>query len=199
MDLAPYKIKLSKNKVAGKSFHQYVLTYKTGRESAGQAGYPILSALAGDSDLILELDTELFYGVSQDPDRCAEKLLKDIRSLNLDHSSRLVASRRPVRFFGLSLERKDGKQAHQIAAYVPNRIWKEPFFRDVLPACGARYYITREPMDARTVLDGLFTLSDEQKVAMFRLILFHLAEHRIVGIMSAEDQEVELRSLLGLR
>ncbi len=199
MDLAPYKIKLSKNKDGNNAYCQYVLTYKKGKGHAGQAGYDILSALAGDSDLILELNTELFYGVSREPDKCAEKLLKDIQALNLEHYYRMVTSGTPLRLFGLTLERKDKKQAYQIAVHVPNRIWKEPFFRDVLPACGARYYIAREPMDARFVLDGLFDLSEEQKAAMFRRVLFHLAEQGVIGIMSAEEQENELRSLLGLR
>lgn len=199
MDLVPYKIKLRRNRNTDNGLHQYALTYQRGNGHINQAGYDILSALTGDSDLIIELNTDLLYGVSPEPDKCAEKFLEDIRNLNLAHSSRTAPSKYPVRFLGFTLERRDKKQSYEIAAYVPNKVWKNASFRDVLPVCGARYYITREPMDAQTTVDNLPALSEEQKAAMFRWILFHVNEYARFGILSAADSEKELRGLLGLR
>lgn len=199
MELAPYKIKLCRNKNTGDGSCQYSLTYKIGKGDISQAGYDILSALAGDSDLIIELNTDLFSGVSQDPWKCSEKLLSDIQTYNLVYNSRSGPSRALVHFFGMTVERRDKKQVQETAAYVPNSIWKNPSFRDFLPACGARYYITGEPMDARTAVDSLFTLPEEQKAVRFRMILFHMAQYARFGIVSEKVSEEELRGLLGLK
>jgi len=197
MDLARYKIKLRGGKDARKGYYQYSLTYRGGENSP--AAYDIISALAGDSDIIIEFNTDLFYGVSQEPDKCAEKFLEDIRSLNLEHVSRRVPSQYPVVFLGITIGRMSKVQAYEIAAYVPNNVWKDPSFRDVLPSCGARYYIAGNPTDAGAVLAVLPDLSEERKASMFRLILFHVAAFERFGIISAGDAEKELRGLLGLK
>lgn len=198
MDLAQYRIKLRRNRDGSSRLHQYALTYKRVKGHINQAGYDIVSALAGDSDLIVEFSTDLFYGVGTDPGKCAEKFLNDIQSMNLEHISRKVPSQLPVVILGINMGKKEKLQAHEIAAYVPNRVWKSPSFRDVLPVCGARFYIAGEPADARKALDNLFDLSEEQKAAAFRMILFHMAEYERFGIMSASDMEKELRGMLGL-
>ena len=198
MSLGAYKIKLRRNKDAGKGFYQYSLTYKKGTGHTSQVSYDILSAIAGDSDLLIELNTDLFYGVSPEPDKYAEKFLKDVQSLNLEYISRKVPSQYPVTVLGVTIRRRDNMQAYEIAAYVPNVIWKNASFKDVLPACGARYYIARETMDAKAVVNNLPDLSEEQKISMFRLVVFHMAELERFGIVSASDSE-ELLGLLGLR
>ena len=47
-----------------------------------------------------------------------------------------------------------------------------------------KYYIARETMDAKAVVNNLPDLSEEQKISMFRLVVFHMAELERFGIVS---------------
>lgn len=199
MALDKYKLKLKKNKGrTDENLPGYSLSYKTNALNPNPAGYAILSALAGNHDVVIELNTDMFRNMSGIGEDAAAKFLKDAISRHLAHSCKKVRSEQMQTFFGFPTGSKRKKEAQRIAAYIPNVVWREESFQSVLPVCGAVYYFADEPMDAEAIVNDIWNMAEEEKASRFRMIVFNMAEFGQMGITTRSVGEEGLEGLLGL-
>jgi hypothetical protein len=199
VDFKKYRIKLHKaaNSKSG-SFRRYSLTYSPRGENSSLVAYNIVAALAAGNDVVMELDSDLFPRGKINDMSYSEKLLADIHSLGLVHSHKKVPSERQTTYFGIPANRKKVEMVDKIAVYVPNGVWMFESFKDVIPACGARFYVVKGSMDADTAVNAIWSLSEEAKASTYLLSVFCLVEIGQMGITSETLGEREIKSILGI-
>jgi hypothetical protein len=196
--LDSFKLKLKKNKGnAGAEFPQYSLSYKWDQKSPCKAVYAIISALKGSSDVIIEVHTDFFGGIN-DKENFIADFLNNIALHKLEYRHRKVPTNQRPSIFGIPIGKKVKEDAHEIAVFVPARLWEEEFITDILPVYGARYYISKAPADDRDILNDIWSMSYEEKADAFKLILFNMALIGQMGIVSNYLGKEDFIELLGL-
>ncbi|NLN64104.1 MAG: hypothetical protein GX144_01600 [Clostridiaceae bacterium] len=198
MSLNQIKMKLLKNKEpVDIGSPQYSLRYRARFDNPRDISYPILSALIGNADVIVMLNSGLFQNAWQGDVHPIEKFLNRIRQLELFHTYRKTPQEKNLSFFGFQTQRKKKVDVEEIAVYVPNQVWRESF-REILPLCGARYLVTKAPMSVSTFMNGILGLSEEEISTMFSICIFDLAPVGQMGISSKQLDQKQIALCLGL-
>lgn len=199
MAIGKYRIKIKKNRdTVNVDYPQYSLIYKKDTRNPNRASYDILSAFIGNGDIVMEYNSDLHIELGGKKMQYAAELLNQIHTYQLEFVHKNNPSQHRVTLFGVPLENRKKAEADEVVAYVPNHIWKEETFVDVLPACGARYYITRGALDAGSILDTLQKMSEEEKTETFKLIVFDLTSFGQMGISTKYLGLDDLNELLGI-
>ncbi len=197
MSLGKYRLKLQKNKDFQTSGGpQYTLKYSTKSDNPRHVSHAILSAMIGNDDVILLVSTEFFSNLNQKGPGPVEKFIERARS----HGLFLVQRSRPVEqkisFFGFQSRMKKKVEVQEVAAYVPNQVWRDSF-ADILPLCGARYFVTPQTMSVSTFINHVLDMSEEEIAKTFKTRIFDLAQAGQMGISSDLSLE-EISHRLGL-
>ena len=197
MSMDKYKLKLSRNNDKNKETPRYSLTYKPGARSVSYVCHDILSAMIGEHDVMIELSTDLLFGPRGKERAYVAAFLNRINDFRVAVLYRSVPSDRKNMIFGVPIDKRKKEMADEVVAYVPNTVWREASFADIIPIYGARYYVWKEPLDAETAVNEFWEMGEDEKACAFNLIIFDIAAIGQAGIDTKLGEET-LRRMLGL-
>lgn len=191
------KIKLTRNK-EGLGGPQYSVTYKVNPRRC--VSHAILSALVGDRDVVMVMNTDLTFGLAGKEQQDFEEFLQGVKERGLVYANRTVPSNKQVTIFGLVLSKtkKKKEDAQEIAVYVPNAVWRQEDFGRCLPTCGVQYYIAEAPMDQTENIQAILDMPEEERAEAFVMDVYDIAQLGQIGINARTMGEEDLRTLLGI-
>ena len=190
-----HKIKLTRNK-EGQEGPQYSVTYKANLKN--RVSYAILSALIGDRDVVMTIDTDLFFGTVNNEKAYLDEWVERFRAKGLAYSDRTVPSNKSFAVFGFVMNRgkKSKKEARQIAVYIPNAVWREEDF--CLPAYGTQYYMAKAPMEAGETAARVLDMTGEEIAETFAMDVFDISVLGQIGLNARDMGEEALKRVLEL-
>lgn len=200
MPLGKYSLKLKKNKnYIDQNSPQYSLSYRVKKEDPRHASHAILSALIGCNDVIIELNTDLIDNKFEKNVQSFDRFVNYIRSSKLEYSNRNIPSKKIYSIFGFNIESNKKKELQEFLVYVPNKVWSDTSFKDFLPVCGARYYITESPMASESIVSKLPEMDEKEKKETFKLIVFDYTLIGQMGLVSDKLCREDFQKLLGCK
>lgn len=194
-----------------------------GRQNTGaanrSASYAIISRLKEQSDLFLEIKSELLNLPPGERGAAGFSFLETVRRFGLDYRHRKRTSPKNTRVFGIEITfGKHTIEEHDILAYLPDSIWRREDFYSWLPLYGVRYYVpaaaldgtaagvaspgalTRDAsrLDVSSVLDRLWQeeIDPETQLKIFRWIGFDCINFGQMGISSNSLTLQDLKRIL---
>jgi len=195
-----YKLKLRENSnISDQNIPRFSLSYQVKKVDPGNASYDILTALSDNSDIIIELDTDYLDDKLNINRRCFQRFTNTVSSLGLTHSLKEFASTHSYSMFGFQMESRKKKQTHKFAVYVPRNVWENELFKDNLPICGARYYVTKSPMNAEDIVNKIWTMDEKEIKKIFKLIIFDFTFYGQMGIVTDLFNKEDIHRLLGYK
>lgn len=200
MELKNRIIKLKDNKIRGRlDTAQYTLTYRPekGRRESAAVSHAILSALKGEGDVLLEINTSLMYDPGMPHEDLIYKCIDAAKRLELEYRySKVPSSSRPS-LFERFLTKKPG-DAHDLLVRIPAQSWEDEGLLDLILAYGARYYMGWDSSGSENPLDSCLNMMDREKLDRFRIIAFDIGIMGHMGINSAALEPAEVKKLLGI-
>ncbi|NLB79799.1 MAG: hypothetical protein GX796_13435 [Clostridiaceae bacterium] len=197
--MAKYKLKLidGGNKVKDGT-PQFTLLYNAEKgKPQTNISYEVLSLLKGDHDVVIEVDTALIIQSKNNNKFSHEEFITEIRNRKLEYSYKKSQSQKQD-FFSFLFKAKKIDDDHNITVYVPDNVWMDETLQNILPTCGVKYYIMKKTDDARTVLDKMNLMLDEEKFEYFEYIIFDVSEFNQMGISSKHFGLNDIKKLLGI-
>ncbi|NLM27737.1 MAG: hypothetical protein GX211_06110 [Clostridiaceae bacterium] len=195
-----YKIKLKENSSSvDHNLPRFSLSYRAKKSDPRHVSYNILTALSENSDIIIELNTDFFDSNPNVNGQYFQQFADEVLSLGLTYSRKEFPSARCYSILGFRIESKNKKNAQKIAVYVPRDIWTNESFRNHLPICGARYYITNRPMDAEDIVNKIWTMDGKEIKNTFKLIIFDYTFYGQMGIETNLYNIDDFNKLLGYK
>lgn len=199
MDLSGKILKLKDSKIRGSlETAQYILTYKHSKNSdeASRTSHAILSALGNDGEVLLELNSSLFYNSDKSQDELVFKCLDYAKELGFKYRYRKIVPSGSSGFLGKFLLKKKGN-AHELMVLIPAENWQsESILKFILPY-GARYYISNSQSEDN-LLEEIGNMTDREKLGFFKVIAFDLAMLGHMGINSSVLELDDVRKLLSI-
>lgn len=182
---------------------QYSISYHAEKKKDNtKVSYNIISALAENKDIIIEINTSLFIGGRRIVNKIVDDFLSEIQRLSLAHYHRNIKVTGSRGFFSFLFARDKEEEAHEILVYVPNKIWKNNELYNMLPNLGLRYYIvdanTDSDEDAKAILDKMNILNDQAKIDSFSMIIFDISSCNQMGIMTKKYTAGQIKKTLGI-
>lgn len=170
-------------------------------EDAKKLSYTIISRLVKDRDLLIEVDSSLF--VSSDPtskEKVFQELVIKLRQMQLDFRYRKHSSPLKRKIFGLSISLAQTDTEHELFIYVPNRLWVQDGFWELLPEQGATYHILSETTDGLRLLDDIYfgQLLAEELHEHYQITIFDYYSFGRMGIDTGLSKEELEDYLIGL-
>ncbi len=198
---APERIVLNENKSIQP---RYSLSYRKGGldQTSKKLSYAIISCLARERDLLIEIDSSLFSGSYPDgKEKVFEELTAKLRDLNIEYKYRKHLSPREKKVFGLSISRSQTDTQHELLIYLPNRSRVRDGFWELHPEQGATYRILREETNGLKLLDDIYTgrLLDKELRKYYEITIFDYYSFGQMGIdtdLSKGELEVCLKGLM---
>lgn len=206
MPIEDLKIKLIKNRNSpGMALPLYTITYKEDLKRPYYPSYQILTALIGKSDVFIELNSDLAVASANDRLDTVKNYQETAGSIpGIEFRSRKIPSAQRPTILGFLFETQKKLEAEELVVFIPNSVWTGEKFMEALPVNGARYYITKEPgtavtglPDGRSILEGFWNMTDEDKANIFKFILFDTPFLGRMGITACGTDEKGLFELLG--
>ncbi len=192
-----FKLKLSRNKSIDSDISpNYILTYKTDRKSPGYRSHDIISAFVRNSDVIIELDWDLFDGAESNKDY-VKQLAEKVKAFGLKSKYSVHPSTKATSILGFSVTGRKKKDVDSLVVYVPNSTWNQEQFKAIVPSCGARYYIVNEGTELN-IIDDLEKMTDIEKAETFGTMIFDYAAFGRMGILTNSLSYEEIVGFLGL-
>lgn len=202
MAIKDLKIKVKENKSDGSfSSPKFSISMKQSSSSDENRAnsYEVLSALKGDSDIIIEVNSSLLNIPPWQRETYAKDFLYSVRELGLDYRYKKGVSQSSLSFlaqlFGFG---KNNQSAHEILAYVPHSVWESENFYKILPIHGARYYVLKEPGDSSKILDQISNMLDEEKLDYFKFTVFDTSTFSYMGINGNNLTIDDIKRSLGM-
>jgi hypothetical protein len=198
MSLDKYRLKLQKYRDAAEvGGPQFTLRYKARSDNPKHVSHSILTPLFGNDDVIILLSTEFFQNAGDENHSLVGKFVENARQLGLFVVERSRPKEQKVTLFGFPSKMKKKVEVLEAAAYVPNRVWKDSF-RDIVPMCGARYYVLQQMFSIHDFMSGIFDMTEEEIAKTFLTSIFDLAAVGQMGISSNIMDQSEISRRLGI-
>lgn len=163
-----------------------------------QNNYEVLTKLIGVSDIIISLNSALMNLTYRQRLPLIQKFLESIRALNLEYKCLKVTGSSGHSFLPMLFKSKSTEE-QEILVYIPNKIWMDSGFQEILPFYGARYFITKNNINSPAILDDMQKMLDDEKMEYFRLIVFNSMYISSMGICSKYLSLSELEEILNIR
>lgn len=194
-------IRVKENKSSwGLNMPRYMVSYKNNsiEEENCKNSYEIISSLKGNNDLFIEFNSSLLVNGEAKRELCTSNFIKAVKAMSLNFRYRKGAPTYKKSFFAQLLG-GGNKEAHEMLVYIPDDIWKQEGFNSILPS-GMRYYIINGPTDGNKLLEDIFNgqLMDDEKIDLFKLIIFDCSSFGQMGIVSNSMSIDEVKQLLGV-
>lgn len=160
-----------------------------------QNNYEVLTNLIGTSDIVISLDSSLMNLPRQKRVPLIQKFLESIRAIDLEYKY-LKSTSQPSQSILSILFKEKNTEDHEILAYIPNEIWMNSTFQEILPFYGARYFITKDNKNSPSILDDMQRMTDDEKLEYFKLIVFNCIYINSMGICAKYLSLPELEEIL---
>lgn len=203
MPAAGNKIKLTENKTNGSlDYARFSLSYgpslpPLSKEDPREESYKLLTLLKGDGDVIIEVNS-LYLNIPEvKREPIVMEFLDHIKSLGLEYRYRKFTAERNQ---GLLAKLFGAKkiEAHELFVHVPHETWQKEEFKSILPIHGARYYMAKGSCGPAEALDGMYRMTDEEKLDFYELIVFDIGILGTMGINSGKLELGDLKQILGI-
>lgn len=164
--------------------------------------YDIISRFVKDRDLLVELDSSLFSGVSSDAiEKVFAELVAKLRDLNIDYRYSKCSSPEERKIFGLSISRAQTSIRHILLIHVPNRFWVQDEFWGLLPQQGVTYHVLNQETNGSELLNAIYAgrLLDEEIRKHYETTIFDYYSFGQMGIdtdLSKGELEGYLKGLM---
>jgi len=146
---------------------------------------------------MIELSTDLLFCPRGKERAYVATFLDRIDDFQVAVSNRCVQSDKANTIFGVPIGQKQKEMSDEVVAYVPNTVWREESFADIIPIYGARYYVLKDPLDAERAVNEFWEMGEDKKADVFDLIIFDIAAIGQAGIDTKLGAET-LRRMLAL-
>ncbi|NLM96882.1 MAG: hypothetical protein GX175_04620 [Halanaerobiaceae bacterium] len=166
------KIKKASNKINLETA-QYSVSFKQIRETAESSRdciYEIISLLKDNNDLLIEMDSSLFFLPVKERETFIKNCINEFRTLNLEYRYSKFTSNN-TSLLGLILGKREIER-HHLLLYLPHETWLRDEFRSILPIHGIRFYVIPEPLKADELFFEFYRMMDTDKLDYFPLIIF---------------------------
>lgn len=177
---------------------QYSLNFKPINKS-----YDILSLLKEKYDLVIEFNSEMFMDSRTDNEKLISGLLEKIKAMKLPHTYSKITVPAKLSFLSQLFARNQTTEAHKIMTYVSDGDWSIEDFIKISKTYTARYYILEKPFepttDTQEILSKIAVMSESEKIAYCKLIVFAAPIFNQIGIKSDYLKESEIKSLLHIK
>lgn len=198
MSLDKYRLKLQKSREKSENGSpQFTLKYNAKSDNPKHVSYVILSPLFGNDDVIILLSTEFFQNTSNGNHSPIHKFIDNVRQLGLFVVERSRPTEQKVTLFGFQSNMKKKVEVLEVAVYVPNQVWKDSFC-DIVPMCGARYFVLQQAISINAFMSGIFDMTEEVMAKTFVTSIFDLPAAGQMGISSNILDQAEIIRRLGL-
>lgn len=198
MNLQGKLLKFKDNKTRGSlEAAQYILTYRQDRnlDEAAATSHAILSVLKREDEIVLELNSSLFYVSDKPKDELIFQCIETAKKLGLEYRYRKVPTAGTPSMFEKLLNRTR-ENAHELIVHITAENWKNESVLSLILPYGARYYATDIPSGDNNLLDTFSNMTDKDKLEHFRLIVFDVGLLGHMGINSTSMEPGEVKRLL---
>lgn len=198
MDIVSNNIKIKENKGGGSpDAPRFTLFYnqKGSLQEAQQFSYSLLSRLRGDSDVIMELNSDLFVSNGKNKSDIIQSYVEYARKQGLSYRYRKLPSAGGKSFFEKLLSQQKIQEAHELVMHIPSGTWASEGFSSCINTGGARYYFTGTAEIPDDLPDEMSKMTDTDKLDFFKMIVFDLC---IMGNMGINTRSMELNDLKNL-
>jgi hypothetical protein len=153
--------------------------------------YQLLSSLKQQKGLFLEFDSAFTnLPTSVEIENAAKKFLGNLREMEIAHlhqTSEVKDNRGLLGFLNLNRT----FTAYRIFAYIPDQLWQDQSFQAIIPRYGARYYICKDRVDEKKMLEDLLVgrIPEEKMFEIFDFIIYDCMDFGQMGIKTAFSKE----------
>jgi hypothetical protein len=181
------------------SLARYFISYSSNRNNKGnrQKSYQLLSLLKQQNDVILEIDSELTtLPTTSETETTIGSLLKDFTDMGIDYRHQKSEAKSNKNLFGIFNSNKT-HTAHRILVCISDKLWHDDQFQLIIPSYGVRYYICKENIDAKKLLEDLFCgkIMEAEKQELFPFVIYDCSDFGQMGI-NTELSKAELQNRL---
>ncbi len=193
------KIKDNKNENSMDSA-RFTLNYnQPGNPQEAQLfAYKLLSLLKGGSDVVMELNSDLFVANDKPQGDIIQFYVDYAKRLGLNYRYRKLPSASNKSIFSRLLSPSKKQEAHELVIHVPAGIWEGEGFYEYINIYGARYYFTRSPEAQGDLPDEMSKMTDSDKFDFFKMVVFDLSIMGNMGINSRVLELNDIKKLLNL-
>lgn len=198
MSLDKYRLRLQQNRdKAENGSPQFTLKYNVKSDNPKHVSHSILSPLIGNDDVIIIVSTEFFQNTGNGNQTPIHRFIENVRQLGLFVVERNRPIEQKVSLFGFQTNMRKKVELLEAAVYVPNQVWKDSF-RDIVPMCGARYFVLQQMISVNAFMGGILDMTEEVIAKTFSTSIFDLAAAGQMGISSNIMDLAEISRRLGL-
>lgn len=167
-------------------------------ENQLQCGKNIISALKGNSDLVMVMSTAGSRRLVKNPEDYVESLIELAQKQKIAYRYSKV----PAETSGSAIDKlfsfsRQNSFDHQLTFYINDQQWNSSGFDSLRSSIPARYFIFCETM-GETVLDTFQNMMDKHKLEICSCVVFDWPEMGQMGISSLYLSYEQLSSIVDL-
>ena len=164
-------------------------------KSSKKLSYDIVSSLTKDRDLILEVNSSLFFDSHLgDKEKIVEEIVAKLCEMNIDYKYRKHSYAKKKRILGISIPQSQTQTEHELLIFIPNHLWVKDGFWEFIPEFGVTYHVLRQNTDGPKLLEDIHTgrLMDKAIREYYETTIFDYFSFERMGIdTNLSKQEVE--------
>ncbi|AEY65469.1 hypothetical protein [Clostridium sp. BNL1100] len=184
------KLKISENKKVKGAISDFTISYSSKNPNNKSASNKIISALKGNENIIIEIDSSLMTLDEDKKNYLLGRLTAALERMSLNYIINKVYYDKKRSFLSVPIESKK-VEGLEIYVFADDNIWGNEEFTDVIPEYGVRYYISGGFNDLET-----FTGEDEEeRTNKCSMVIFDHIMLGSMGINTSKSLE-ELKSML---
>jgi hypothetical protein len=174
---------------------RFFLNYKQSKipEDAKKVSHEILSVLKGDSDVIMEINTNLLFSSPKPGSEIVQNFIEFAKDNSLDYKFRKIPATTNQNIMSKLFAPKK-QEAQELIIFIPSPAWHSNSFGSILNLYGTKYHFLDNP--APSILDDLLAMSDPEKLDSCKFIVFDLGLLGNMGINTKKYNLSELKKLL---
>ena len=171
----------------------FSITYSGKRLGNSEVSHRIISSLKNNSYVYLELNSSLLNLDTPNKAKYSNQYTQQLQTFGIQFISKRTKENEKKRILSISLE---GRQIEgfEIFADVPNEIWCEKDFKEVIPQIGLRYYIPFENTESN--LPAFVDLSEDEKLKLSKMVIFDNVQLGSMGITTLHQTKEDIGRLL---
>jgi hypothetical protein len=161
--------------------------------------FEILSSLKGNSDIIIQIKSDLLNVPDNSRESFMLNLIKIIKDMGLDlRVKKLEPSK--VSIFSLKILTSKKNPNYDVIFFAPNSLWEKEEFFNFLPTFGAKFYVPKQEFDHNNILDQINNgqMLDDEIIDFFKLIIFDCPNIGQMGIFTKSETSDSIKQLLGI-
>ncbi len=192
------RLEISISSSKDKGAPDFFVNYTKLSDDLKHESYKLINKLVGDNDIILHVYSALFSCPENKRADIALKFISDIKSYGLQYRYRKT---RPTEtsFASKLFSFGNKEDVHDTLVYIPNCIWQEEGFRNIIPIQGIRYYIIKPGIDAFDIIEKMYSgcIQEHEYGEFSSSSVFDLCCFGNMGVFIKDISLEEVRQLLG--